>query len=256
MSDAPVYLIGDLHGHFGHMKRLLREAGLMEADGLGWTGGAARLWFMGDFFDRGPDGVSCLALAMKLQEDAAREGGMVDSLIGNHEVNMLAALRFPNNPGMSLYWTRNGGNPDELEKLNPEMLEWIMSRPALALEGDVLLMHADATFYNQFGTAIETVNTGIAEVLNEKDVTGYAYLIELFGEHQAFYKSPESGRKRAEYMLETYGGSRLVHGHTPIHHMTQVYAEDVTEPLVYHDGLCTNVDGSIYSGGQGFVYRV
>src|SRR5579871_6244279 len=96
-ADEPVYVIGDIHGQLGKLIALLRGAGLA-TDRLSWAAGAATLWFMGDFFDRGPDGLGVLDLVMRLQREAAVAGGQVASLLGNHEVMLLAAQRFAGRP--------------------------------------------------------------------------------------------------------------------------------------------------------------
>ena len=60
-----MYVIGDIHGQIDKATAALREAGLIDGD-AGWAGGTATLWFMGDYFDRGPDrrrspaGCACL----------------------------------------------------------------------------------------------------------------------------------------------------------------------------------------------------
>ena len=43
-----MYVIGDIHGQIDKATTALREAGLIDADGR-WAGGAATLWFMGDY---------------------------------------------------------------------------------------------------------------------------------------------------------------------------------------------------------------
>ncbi|RIK26411.1 MAG: serine/threonine protein phosphatase, partial [Chloroflexi bacterium] len=46
-NDAPLFIIGDIHGHLEKMIRLLRFANLANSKAE-WVGGAAQLWFMGD----------------------------------------------------------------------------------------------------------------------------------------------------------------------------------------------------------------
>jgi hypothetical protein len=88
-----VVAVGDIHGHFDGFVAILREAGLIDAR-LRWTGGRAILVQTGDYTDRG-DGVrAVLELLMDLERQAARAGGRVITLLGNHEVmNMLGELR-------------------------------------------------------------------------------------------------------------------------------------------------------------------
>jgi hypothetical protein len=57
-------------------------------------------------------------------------------------------------------------------------------------------------------------------------------------------------------LLDAYGGTRIVHGHTPIASLVGVDPRSVTEPLVYGDGRVTNVDHCLFAGGPGFVTRL
>jgi hypothetical protein len=38
--------------------------------------------------------------------------------------------------------------------------------------------------------------------------------------------------------------------------MTGEPPELIRAPLIYADGLCINVDGGIYRGGMGFIYKL
>ena len=46
------------------------------------------------FFDRGPDGLRCLELVMRLQREAEAAGDRVEALIGNHDLLLLSAHHF------------------------------------------------------------------------------------------------------------------------------------------------------------------
>ena len=48
-----MYVMGDIHGQIDKMRAVLIEAELIDPEDR-WVGGAATLWFMGDYFDRGP----------------------------------------------------------------------------------------------------------------------------------------------------------------------------------------------------------
>jgi hypothetical protein len=60
----------------------------------------------------------------------------------------------------------------------------------------------------------------------------------------------------AKLLLATFGGSQVIHGHTPIALMTNASVEAVEEPLVYAGGLAVDVDGAMYLGGRGVVLAV
>ena len=88
---------------------------------LTWIGWSATLCFMGDFFDRGSDGVGCIDLIMRLQREAESAGGRVVALLGNHEVLLLAAKRFQDHGSTSMggtfweAWLQNGGKLTDLD---------------------------------------------------------------------------------------------------------------------------------------------
>ena len=64
-----VYVIGDIHGQFDKLLKLLHNAHLID-DRLQWIGDDATLWFLGDFFDRGEQGIDVVELLMRLQRQA------------------------------------------------------------------------------------------------------------------------------------------------------------------------------------------
>lgn len=83
-----VVAIGDVHGAYEPFVAILREAGLVDARDR-WIGGSALLVQTGDVLDRGPDSRRALDLLRKLERGAARAGGAVYALLGNHELMRL-----------------------------------------------------------------------------------------------------------------------------------------------------------------------
>lgn len=255
------------------MVRVLRAAQLIDADDA-WVGETATLWFLGDFFDRGPDGIACIDLIMRLQQEAAAAGGSVQALLGNHEPLLLAAHRFGQQPANQratmfvMNWVHNGGILRDLERLTPEHVAWLAGLPAMARVQDRLLIHADSLLYATYGNTIEAVNRAIAAILRGDDACAWDTLLLRFTQRFAFtdelparYRDRQeddgrTGIQRARDLLRTFGGQQVIHGHTPIHYITEQPAEQITSPLVYADGLCVNVDGGMYLGGPGFLYEV
>jgi hypothetical protein len=88
-----IVAVGDVHGAFDGLTGILQTAGLLDT-GKRWSGGNAILVQTGDVFDRG-DGVrNALDLLMRLEDEAKRAGGRVESLLGNHEVmNLVGEFR-------------------------------------------------------------------------------------------------------------------------------------------------------------------
>jgi hypothetical protein len=261
MTHTRTYIIGDLHGYCDRLAELLRRSGLVAAD-LTWAARDATLWFMGDFFDRGPDGIACLEVAMRLQREAAAAGGRVGALIGNHELALIAAHRFgtlrSSGPTGTFVedWRSYGGNPADLQRLRPHHIRWIGSLPAMTHLDGRLLLHADALLYTDYGRTADAVNEAISAIVAGGDPEAWDALLHRWGERRAFLDTRPGGRANAEAFLQIYGGRQLIHGHTPICMVTSQEPTSVRQPLVYAGGLCVNVDGGLYLGGPGFVYRL
>jgi hypothetical protein len=259
-ETGEVYVIGDVHGQYRKLLGLLRDAGLIDGD-QSWAGGPATLWFTGDFFDRGPDGIGVLELIMRLQAQAAATGGHVGALLGNHEVLILAALHFGTpRTGLGatfmLDWQRNGGRPEDLARLTPRHVDWITNLPAMVLVADRLLIHADALLYLDYGASIDEVNAAFHATLAGRDMDAYDRFLGAFSERRAFVDSERTGAATALAFLQRFGGSQLIHGHTPISALTRRPPAEVVAPFVYAGGRCVDVDAGLYLGSPGFVYRL
>lgn len=252
-----MYVIGDIHGQIAKMTAALRSAGLVDESDQ-WTGGAARLWFLGDYFDRGPDGIAAIDLIRALQDQAADTSGRVEALLGNHDVLILAARRFGERPsggpgGTFLSsWQLNGGVESDLVRLTDERAGWLSNLPAMALDGGRLLTHADATFYQVYGRSVPAVNRAIRAILQGDDAAAWDQLLDYFSQRRAF-QDRDLGPARVGRILALYGGRHLVHGHTPIAKLSGCRPEAVAGPLVYAGGLAIDVDAGMYLGGCGFV---
>ena len=79
-----VVAVGDVHGAYDQFVGILRAAGLLDARAR-WSGRRAILVQTGDILDRGPDSRKVLDLLRRLEGEAARAGGRVHALLGNHE---------------------------------------------------------------------------------------------------------------------------------------------------------------------------
>jgi len=91
-----VVAVGDVHGAYERFLGILRSAGIVDDQGT-WTGGSAHLVQLGDVLDRGRDTRRALDLLMRLEQQAAKAGGRVHALLGNHEVmNLVGDLRYVN----------------------------------------------------------------------------------------------------------------------------------------------------------------
>ncbi|MCP9987303.1 metallophosphoesterase [Streptomyces sudanensis] len=270
-GPGPLYVVGDVHGYLDELLVSLREQGLVDEDGH-WTAGNARLWFLGDFTDRGPDGIGVIDLVMRLSAEAAAAGGYCKALMGNHELLLLGAKRFGDTPvdsgaGTATFqaaWLLNGGQKSDMDRLQDVHVQWMSRLDAIVEQDGHLLLHSDTTAYLEYGETIEDVNDTVHEILTRNDADECWDLFRKFTKRFAF--RDEGGANAVRELLATYGGERIVHGHSPIPYLLgEVGTEDadgestgpvVRGPHVYADGLAIAMDGGVTMAGKLLVQQL
>ncbi|MFJ3778547.1 metallophosphoesterase [Streptomyces sp. NPDC090075] len=269
-GPGPLYVVGDVHGYFEELLAALREQGLIDADGS-WCAGTARLWFLGDFTDRGPDGIGVIDLVMRLSAEAAAAGGYCKALMGNHELLLLGAKRFGDTPvnsgaGTATFqaaWLLNGGQKTDMDRLQDHHLQWMARLDAVEEVDGYLLVHSDTTAYLDYGDSIEAVNDTVRETITRNDADEVWDLFRKFTKRFSF--RDEGGADAVRSLLDTYGGTRIVHGHSPIPYLLgEVGSEEGEEgtgpvvegPHVYADGLAIAMDGGVTMAGKLLVRQL
>ncbi len=269
-GPGPLYVVGDVHGYLDELVEALRAQRLIDENGS-WAAGNARLWFLGDFTDRGPDGIGVIDLVMRLSAEAAAAGGYCKALMGNHELLLIGAKRFGDTPvnsgaGTATFqaaWLLNGGQKHDMDRLQDVHLQWMSRLDAVVREDDHLLLHSDTTAYLDYGQTIEDVNDTVHEILNRNDADEVWDVFRKFTKRFAF--RDEGGPQAVQELLSTYGGSRIVHGHSPIPYLLgQVGTEEgegssgplVDGPHVYADGLAIAMDGGVTMAGKLLVVQL
>jgi hypothetical protein len=271
-GPGPLYVVGDVHGYLDELLAALGEQGLIDGAG-NWSAGNARLWFLGDFTDRGPDGIGVIDLVMRLSAEAAAAGGYCKALMGNHELLLLGAKRFGDTPvnsgaGTATFqaaWLLNGGQKTDMERLQDVHLQWMSRLDAVVEEDGHLLMHSDTTAYLDYGSSIDDVNDTVHQILTRNDADECWDVFRKLTKRFAF--RDEGGPEAVQELLSTYGGHRIVHGHSPIPYLLgEVGTEDASDgegrgpvvegPHVYADGLAIAMDGGVTMAGKLLVVRL
>jgi Calcineurin-like phosphoesterase len=239
-SPAPVYAVSDVHGHREDLVAALQKVGLLDASER-WSGGDAQLHVLGDLLDRGPDGIGVIRLLRRLQAEAP---GRVHVLLGNHEALSLGLWLHPEQ-GWLPVWQRNGGIVADQTALTTDDVQWLSSLPAMARVGDDLLVHSDTTNYLGWGHSVETVNARVATLLTGVDPAGIVEVFRGLSQRRRFLGA--DGARRVDTMLETYGGRRIVHGHSIVATLRGTTPGHGT--LSYAEGRALAIDGGRYDGG-------
>lgn len=258
---SATFATSDPHGHLSELTAALQVAGLVDG-GSAWSGGDARLWVLGDLLDRGPDGLGVIALVRRLAEEAAAVGGAVLPLLGNHEVIALGMRRFGDaevvHRGMvrsfAPIWERNGGHASDQAGMDDDLVAWMSALPAVALDGEHLLMHSDTTAYLDWGDSVEEVNATVRAILADDDPVAWFDVLVRLGQRHEY--AGAAGPLAARRLLRTLGGTQVVHGHSIIGDLFDEPVDSYDEPRLYADGLALDIDGGIYDGGPCLVARL
>ncbi len=207
-----IVAVGDLHGDCEQFAKALSAAGVID-DKNDWAAGKTHLVQLGDVLDRGPDSRRAMDLLMKLEAQAAKAGGAVHPLLGNHEAMVvLGDWRY-----LTPEETASFGGEAELRKaMSPQGVygKWIRSHNTVVKINGILFAHAG------IGAAcarksLAEINQAIRQELQKGDEDGLAmsYSGPLWNRSLAL--GGDEVAKELDAVLKKYGASRMVVGHTP-----------------------------------------
>ena len=216
-AQLPFIAIGDIHGRLEPFVNMLRYAGFVN-EYSDWCGGASRFLQIGDTVDRGPHSLQVDDILDRLQQQAAKTGGEVIRLVGNHELEVMLG-----NFDMSQI------PPERLEMLQQKLLAQVANgkiRAAYAYKG-FLFTHAGVSrrLMQVFDNHLEDLSAANLAILIN-------FIFKESIAHQ-FYKHPifnislrRAGTSRfggifwedLEDLIKSYHQSPVwqVVGHTPI----------------------------------------
>lgn len=128
-KDNRLVLIGDVHGHYEGLCRLLDLVSPRVGD---------RLYFLGDLVDRGPSSASVVEFVRQCGYSVVR---------GNHEDMMLLTFEGKQiNAAQLFVWSNSGGDETLASYTSTELLwqhlDWLHTVPFYEDLGDVFVVHA------------------------------------------------------------------------------------------------------------------
>ena len=120
----PTYAIGDIQGCNTQLIALIDKIHAVAPD--------ARLLFLGDLVNRGPESLQTLRMIRAMQQE-----GKAESVLGNHDLHLLAMAQGIQKPNKSDTIGDILDAPDR-----DELLSWLRHRPMAMFEQNYLMMHA------------------------------------------------------------------------------------------------------------------
>ncbi len=215
---ARIIVIGDLHGDYQVLLKALRISGLIGNRSLKWTGGKAHLVQLGDIFDRYRGGntygderseLKMCKLLFKLQLEAAKAGGCVHLIIGNHELmNLMGDYRYVSAEGHTDFG-EYGGRRIALAPAGPFTKLMACKMTGAVKIGKLIFSHAGIS-YTMSKLGIRALNTELRRML----MTGQAdsEFINTFWHRE--YSNPKANCQALNQSLRNLQADTMIVGHT------------------------------------------
>jgi hypothetical protein len=261
-KDAPLFVVADTHGEYEILVGMLRAHAVVGQD-LRWTFGRGHLVVLGDVFDRGPNHLEILWLLYELEAQAAKAGGGVHFVLGNHEAMVLRGdLRYLNEKYPATARALDKSSYAALFAADTLLGQWLRSRPVMLLVNDQLCLHAGvsrALVDSQLTLA--EINATARSVLRKETETGAIAGLVMGSLGPLWYRGyfPEQGgfltatREDVDLALKHFGARRILVGHTIVPTITPLYDGRVVAVQVYPkhaEGGRTHFESLVLKKGQ------
>lgn len=241
-----VMVVGDVHGEFEIMKKLLVANKVINAKG-DWLFGKNHLVFVGDIFDRGDQVTEALHFIRRVSRLAREKGGRVHLILGNHEVMVLMSdTRYVSSKykNMSKRLLTNYYN---FFAENTDLGRWLRTLNSVLKINDKLFVHGGLS-HDVFkrGLTIDQINEDIRySLLNAKSMSDKELKIKIYFpgnplwyrgymlESRYYSRITES---ELDEVLQFYGVNQIMFGHTELEEITFFYQKKlcaVNVPMGY-----------------------
>jgi len=218
-TDADIFAIGDIHADADRLTALLVGAKLIARDpgGLAWIGGKSVLVVTGDFIDKWHQALQVIAILRGIQNAAAKAGGSVIILAGNHEVEFLASPHSKKSEEFVSELKHFHIGAGDVAACTGDLGEFFCGLPFGARVNNWFFSHAG----NTHGRTIQQLNSDIQSGV---DRDGFAtrqlldpdsILEARLGDDPWFARKGADPKKTLEAYASALGVTHIVQGHQP-----------------------------------------
>jgi hypothetical protein len=163
-----VYVLGDVHGNFHEVIKILQAVKLIDGE-LNWIGGKKHLVFDGDVMDRGPDPIRILWMIHDLEQQAKAVGGNVHLILGNHEIMVMSGdTRYISRKDTQLAAIHQVRFQEFLNPTSTYLGQWLATRPSI-LKIDALLFTHGGMITDYAGFDLSAYNDSVYRFINTSE---------------------------------------------------------------------------------------
>ncbi len=188
------YIIGDLHGCYDSLLKLLKH--------IKYNKKQDTLWFVGDIINRGPKSLECLRFVKAL----GKKGKMV---LGNHDFYLLAT-----STGTKRYQSKSDTLQDILQAPDrDELINWLRHQPLLVRHEFLPIVMVHAGIPPQWSIIEAEQYAKEVETVLQADDWQDAIREHLFGNEPKKWHSFLSGWDRLRYIINAFTRMRYCTEH-------------------------------------------
>jgi len=232
-----IMVVGDVHGEFDVMKKLLVSNKVISDKG-DWLFGKNHLVFVGDIFDRGDQVTEALYFIKRISQGAKEKGGKVHLILGNHEVMVLmndSRYIAPKYRNLSKRLLTNYYN---FFAENTDLGRWLRSLNAVLKINDKLFVHGGLSHdVVKKNLSIDQINEDIRySLLNAESMSASELKKKIYFpgnplwyrgymmESRSYSRITES---EIDEVLKYYGVSQIMFGHTELEEIKFLYQKKI-----------------------------
>jgi arylsulfatase A-like enzyme len=228
-TTQDVYAMGDVHGDYETMTRLLAGGKLIDSAAaspanIHWAGGQSILICTGDLIDKDDHSLDVIAGLRALQSQAQQAGGRVIITMGNHEAEFLAAKpgkkrnRLTDGPSFFNELKAAGIDPAQVIAGHDSggIGQFLRDLPIATKVNDFFFCHAG----NTHGLTLQQLDSNL---MRDIDRDGFAApilsdpdsMLEARMHPTPWWENGATGDKTVKTNLQALGAKHLVFGHQP-----------------------------------------
>ena len=262
---VPLFVMADTHGEFEIAVELLQRQQVIDSQ-LRWAFGKGHLAVLGDVFDRGAHQTEILWLLYQLEAEAARAGGGVHLVLGNHETMALAGDERYLHPRY-LQVSRALLAPSYAALWDSSTLlgKWLRTKPVVLEIGQYLCLHGGISREAvDRKLSLAQMNQEVRAALGQRKPEGFVFGMAGPQWYRGYF--PELARdggfavatsEDIDAALAFYGVKAIFVGHTMVPTVTSLFGGRVVAVQVYphRDGATARpvMEGLLVK--QGSFYR-
>jgi hypothetical protein len=243
-AKSPIFVVADTHGEYEILAQMLVSQKIVDAK-LRWAFGRGHLVVLGDEFDRGPNHLEILWLLYGLEAQAAKAGGGVHVVLGNHETMALEGdARYLNPKYVESAQVLGVPEYAALFAADSVLGQWLRSRPAVMKVNDLLCLHGGVSraLLDEHLSLAEingTVRAWLGGHVPDAEAARAGFLATTLGPlwYRGYFAEPGdfTGATQADVdlTLERYGVARILVGHTKVPTITPLYDDKVIAVQLY-----------------------